>query len=285
MVVVLALASALSYGLSDFVGGLVSRRTSPWAVAVLGQAASAVCVLVLALVLGGDPVAADWAWAALAGVGSGVGAGFLYRGLASGRMGVVAPVSAVGAALLPVLVGVAIGERPALLTWLGVICAFPAIWLVSRTEAATADQPDDGSRLDGPTSNGLVDGVLAGVGFGLLFAALDRVRDEAGFGPLAVTQAVAVVATAVLAAALAAAWVPGRASLPAVWAGVLSALANVFFLLATQTGLLAVAAVLTSLYPALTVLLAALVLREHIGRIQSVGLVLAVVAVGLVAAG
>jgi len=284
VVVVLALASALSYGLSDFVGGLVSRRASPWAVAVLSQAASAVCVLVMALVLGGDPVAADWAWAALAGVGTGAGAGFLYRGLASGRMGVVAPVSAVGAALLPVLVGVAIGERPALLTWWGVVCAFPAIWLVSRTDTPTPVETD-GGRVDGPTSNGLLDGVLAGVGFGLLFAALDRVRDEAGFGPLVATQAVAVVATAALAAALAASWVPGRSSLPAVWAGVLSALANVFFLLATQTGLLAVAAVLTSLYPALTVLLAAVILREHIGRIQSVGLVLAVAAVGLVAAG
>lgn len=275
MVVVLALGSALAYGLSDFIGGLVSRRTSPWSAAVVGQAASAVGVLVAALLLGGSATAADWGWAALAGVGSGAGAGFLYRGLAAGRMGVVAPVSAVGAALLPVLVGLGIGERPSPLTWLGVGCAFPAIWLVSRS-----DQP---AALRG--SDGLVDGILAGVGFGLLFAALDQVRAEAGLGPLVLTQVVAVVSTAVLAVGLSARWKPDRASLPAIWTGVLSALANILFLLATQTGLLAVAAVLTSLYPALTVLLAALVLGEAIGRIQSVGLVLAVTAVTLVAAG
>jgi len=275
VVVVLALGSALAYGLSDFIGGFASRRASPWAVAVVGQASSAVCVLVAALLLGGSAVPADWAWAALAGVGSGAGAGFLYRGLSAGRMGVVAPVSAVGAALLPVLVGVAIGERPSLLTWHGVACAFPAIWLVSRS-----DQP---ATVRG--GDGLVDGVLAGAGFGVLFAALDQVHAEAGFGPLVLTQAVAVVSTAVLAASLSAGWTPGRSSLPAVWAGVLSALANVLFLLATQTGLLAVAAVLTSLYPALTVLLAALVLREAIGRVQSVGLLLALTAVTLVAAG
>ncbi len=275
MVVVLALGSALAYGLSDFVGGLLSRRISPWVVAIVGQAASAVCLLALALALGGDPHRSDWAWAALAGVGSGAGAGFLYRGFALGRMGVVAPVSAVGAALLPVLAGVLTGERPALLTWLGVACAFPAIWLVSRPDGPAA----------GLARDGLLDGVLAGVGFGLLFAALDPVREDAGFGPLVLTQTVAVVATGVLAAALSAPWLPGRSSLPALWVGLLSAVATVCFLLATQTGLLTVAAVLTSLYPALTVLLAALVLHEGIGRIQAVGLTLAAAAVTLVAAG
>ncbi len=275
MVVVLALGSALAYGLSDFVGGLLSRRISPWVVAIVGQFASAVCLLVLVLFLGGDPEPADWAWASLAGIGSGAGAGFLYRGFALGRMGVVAPVSAVGAALLPVLVGVLTGERPALLTWFGVVCAFPAIWLVSRPDEPAAR----------PGGDGLLDGVLAGLGFGLLFAALDPVREEAGFGPLVLTQSVAVVATAVLAVALSAPWVPGRSSLPALWVGLLSAAATVCFLLATQTGLLTVAAVLTSLYPALTVLLAALILKEGIGRVQAVGLTLAAAAVALVAAG
>jgi hypothetical protein len=99
--VLLSLLSALAYGLSDFVGGLVSRRTSAWPVAVVGQLGAAAGALVIALTAPGGPSHADLWWGALAGVGSGTGGAFLYRGFASGRMGVVAPVSAVGATLLP----------------------------------------------------------------------------------------------------------------------------------------------------------------------------------------
>src|SRR4051812_34886500 len=99
MAVVLALCSALAYGLSDFVGGLLSRRTSAWSVAVVAQSSSAVCTALVALLVAGAPSAVDYWWAALAGVGSGMGTGFLYRGFSAGRMSVVAPVSAVGAAL------------------------------------------------------------------------------------------------------------------------------------------------------------------------------------------
>ncbi len=280
MVVVLALGSALAYGLSDFVGGLLSRRVSPWTVAVVAQAAATVLTALVALVVDGEPTTADWAWSALAGVGSGAGAGFLYRGLSAGRMGVVAPISAVGAALLPVALGVLLGERPSAVTWLGVCCAFPAIWLVSRTEDTSEPQ------RPATVAAGFVDGVLAGVGFGLLFAALGQVPEKAGLGPLALTQATSVLATILLAMALRARWLPrDRSSAAALNLGVLSTAATVLFLLATQTGLLTVAAVVTSLYPALTVLLATLVLRERIGRTQGVGLALAAAAVALVAAG
>jgi uncharacterized membrane protein len=133
MAVVLALFSAVAYGLSDFVGGLLSRRTSAWAVAVVGQASSTVVTATLALVVPGAPRPVDFAWALLAGVGTGMGTGFLYRGFSSGRMSVVAPVSAVGAALVPVLVGAVTGERPTLLVWAGVVAALPGIWLVAST--------------------------------------------------------------------------------------------------------------------------------------------------------
>ena len=279
MVVLLALGAALAYGLSDFVGGLLSRRTSPWAIAIVGQAVATVLTLALAVAGGGDPEPADWWWSALAGVGSGAGAGFLYRGLAAGRMGVVAPVSAVGAALVPVLVGLGTGERPSLLTWVGVVCAFPAIWLVSRTDDVPSEPSASGS-------SGFVDGVLAGLGFGLLFAALGQVPDTAGLGPLTLTQGVSVLATMVLAVGLREAWVPRDSwVLGGVGVGVLGTAAALLFQLATQTGLLTIAAVVTSLYPALTVLLATVVLRERIGRTQGVGLALAAAAVSLVAAG
>jgi uncharacterized membrane protein len=277
MGVVLALAAALGYGLSDFVGGIASRRTSAWPVATVGAVASLVGVVVASFAFPGTPTTADLLWGAVAGIGSGTGGAFLYRGFATGRMGVVAPVSAVGAALLPLLVGVGSGERPAPLVWVGIAAALPGIWLVSREPAGTSGRT---------RALGLADGVLAGLGFGLLFAATGQVPDTAGLWPLVVTQAVAVVAVVLTAVGLGARWVPDHPS--QAWgavAGLVATAAMVCFLLATQTGLLTVAAVLTSLYPAFTILLALAVLREHVHRGQAVGLLLCGVTVALVAAG
>lgn len=274
MAVLLSLAAALAYGLSDFVGGFASRRTSAWPVAFVTTAAAFVGALALALVTDGSPTRADLLWGALAGVGTGAGGAFLYRGLADGRMGVVAPISAVGAALVPVCVGVATGERPALLVWLGIAAAVPGIWLVSREPGSTGD-----------LAAGILDGVLAGLGFGLLFAAMGQVPEDAGFAPLAVAQAVGLVCVATTATLLGGRWVPwDRSQAWGVLAGVLATAAVVAFLLATQTGLLTVASVVTSLYPAFTVALATLVLRERIHLLQAVGLLLCGVAVSLVAA-
>lgn len=275
MGVVLALAAAAAYGLSDFIGGLASRRTSPWPVAFLAGVGGLIGSLVLAVSLPGEPTGTDLVWGALAGVGSGSGGAFLYRGLAAGRMGVVAPVSAVGAAVLPAVVGVAGGERPETLVWLGIAASFPGIWLVSQ-------EPVAGTGL----AAGLFDGVLAGLGFGLLFTALGQVPARAGYWPLVSAQLLAMVSIMVTAAVLRASWRPTTRS--EVWglvAGLLASAAVLAFLLATQTGLLTVAAVLTSLYPAFTILPAAVVLKEHVHRAQGVGLGLCALAVALVAAG
>jgi drug/metabolite transporter (DMT)-like permease len=284
MAVVLALLSAVGYGLSDFVGGVVSRRAWVWSVAVLAQVSSAVCTAAFAAFRGGAPTGADFAWAAVAGVGTGVGTGFLYRGLAGGRMGVVAPVSAVGSAVVPVAAGVVGGERPSLLVWAGVLAALPGIWLVSST-------PDDPlhhqpAEDDAPTGSGLLDGVLAGLGFGVLFAALAQVPEEAGMWPLALAQTVSVAAVVLLAMALRAAWVPReRHSSWGLLCGPLGAGAAALFLLATQSGLLTISAVITALYPAVTVLLAATILHEPIHRLQAAGMAVCAAAVTLVAAG
>jgi drug/metabolite transporter (DMT)-like permease len=276
MAIILALGAAVAYGLSDFIGGLASRRTTPWPVALLGGFGGLVGALVLALAVPGDPTSGDLAWGALAGLGSGSGTVFLYRGLATGRMAVVAPVSAVGAAVVPVVIGIATGERPSALVVIGVVVALPGIWLVARAPETTSDD----------RSGGLTDGILAGLGFGLLFVALGQVPEAAGLWPLAAAQAVAVATIGVLATLVRAAWVPSAAS---EWwgavAGLVASGAVLMFLLATQSDLLTVAAVLTSLYPAFTILLAALVLREHIYRTQGAGLVLCGAAVALVAAG
>src|SRR3954466_1796702 len=169
MAILLSLLAAASYGLPDFSGGVFSKRVTPWAVALVAQVVGASLVLLLALVDGGDPTRADLAWAGVAGVGNGFGTAFLYRGFASGRMGVVAPVSAVGAVLVPVLTGTVTGERPSTLVWLGIGAAIPGIWLVSSS-------PDTPGRR-GSLAEGVLDGVLAGLGFGVLFAALGQVPD------------------------------------------------------------------------------------------------------------
>ncbi|HYF71927.1 MAG TPA: EamA family transporter [Nocardioides sp.] len=276
MPILLSLLAALAYGLSDFTGGLLSRRGGAWAVSLVGQITGGTLVLLLTLATDGSPTGTDLAWSVLAGLGNGFGTAFLYRGLSSGRMGVVAPVSAVGSVLVPVAVGVATGERPGQLVWVGIVLALPAIWLVSRepTDAVT------------PGGSGLVDGILAGLGFGTLFAALAQIPEEAGFLPLAVNQLVAGVAIVCVAMLLRRDWVPrNRYALGGVLSGTLGALATGAFLVATQGGYLTVTSVVTSLYPAFTVLLAATVLREHVHRAQALGLALCACAVALVAAG
>ena len=277
MAIVLALFSAAAYGLSDFLGGLFSRRASPWPVAVAGQASAAVCVGGLAVLIGGTVAGGDWAWGAAAGFSNGIGAAFLYRGLARGRMSVVAPISAVGAALVPVATGLLTGERPSMLAWVGIVAALPAIYLISQVRESPATAAG---------GSGLVDGIIAGLGFGALFAMLGQIDEEAGLFPLALSQVTSVVAVVAIALAFREAWFPReRAHLRGLVMGPLLMLALGAFVYATHSGLLTLVAVITALYPATTVTLAAVVLRERIHRVQAVGLTLAAVAVSLVAAG
>ncbi|MBW8750902.1 MAG: DMT family transporter [Propionibacteriales bacterium] len=278
MTVVLALVSAVLYGVSDFVGGLASRRASVWPVGLLACFGGFVGAVVIAVARPGDPATGDIAWGLLAGIGSGSGTAFLYRGLASGRMGVVAPVSAVGAVVLPLLIGLLAGERPAVVAWAGIVLAFPGIWLVASP--GTADRASSGVR------DGLLDGVLAGVGFGLLFAALGQVPDTAGYWPLVANQGTSVLSLAVVALVVGGDVVPRRrADAWGLVPGVLATLAVLFFILATHHGLLSLAAVITSLYPAFTVLLAIVVLRERVHTTQSVGLALCAACVVCVSLG
>jgi drug/metabolite transporter (DMT)-like permease len=278
--IVLALVAAIGYGASDFVGGLTARRVSPWAVALAGQLAGGVAMLVVGLSLPGRARPADFAWAVMAGLGSAVGTVFLYRGLARGRMGVVAPVSGVGAALVPVFVGLALGERLGMLTWVGVLVALPGIYFVSREVA-------DGSER---SWGGIADGALAGLGFGVLFVALAQVPESAGVLPLAANQGGGVVFTVMAAGLLRQPWVPrdriGRRA--AGWGavgGLLGTAGTAAFLLANHSADLAVTGVLASLYPAVTVLLAATVLREPFRLSQGLGLLVCGASIALVAMG
>ena len=275
--VLLALGAALAYGLSDFLGGVASRRTSVWPVALTACLGATLGTVVLAAALPGDPRGSDVLWCALGGVGSGVGTAFLYRGFARGRMGVVGPVSAVGAALLPAVVGVLADERPSALVWTGIVLALPGIWLVSQ---------EPGSGSDARLADGLLDGALAGAGFGLLFSALGQVPEGSGYWPLVVTQVVSMVFVVVASRALGGDPTPRVAShWLGLLAGLMATLAVLGFLLARQQGLLSVSAVLTSLYPAATVLLAVTFLHERLHRVQGLGLALCGVSVVCVALG
>lgn len=275
MAIVFALISALAYGISDFLGGLFSKRVSAWQIAVVGQTSSAFFALLVGLFIGGDPTATDWAWAGFAGLGGGFGAAFLYRGLSRGRMSVIAPISAIGSALVPVAIGLIGGDRPSMLVFLGVLFAFPAIYLISQVVEST-------SAGDG----GILDGVLAGLGFGMMFAMLGQVGSDSGLLPLALTQVVAVIGVILTATVMREAWVPReRAAYRALMMGPLGIIATGSFLYATHEGLLSVVAVIASLYPAGTVVLASLVLREKIHTNQAIGLALAAAAVALVAVG
>ena len=273
---VLALTAALAYGASDFVGGTGSRKHSPWGVVLVGQGSGAALMIACALLVPADPRATDFAWALLAGAGSATGSIFLYRGLARGRMGVVAPVSAVGAAVLPVLVGVWLGERLTWLAWLGVLVALPGIWLVSRGSTASATG----------TRGALVDGAAAGAGFGVLFIALGQIPSDAGFMPLAANQFFGAALTVVVAEALGKEWRPRLGVLP--WGGASGALGaggTLTFLLSAHATDLGMAAVLTSLYPAVTVLLASIALGERLGGGQRLGIGICTLAVATLAIG
>ena len=279
--IVLALMAAVGYGAADFVGGLTARRVSPWAVALAGQLAGGLAMLAAGLTLPGQARLADFAWALMAGLGSAVGTVFLYRGLARGRMGVVAPVSGVGAALVPVFVGVSLGERPSTLTWVGVLVALPGIYFVSR----------EVTHGTGRSWGGIADGALAGLGFGLLFVALAQVprvgRSSCPWPPTRASGRWSPWWSPRCCGSHGSRGIGPGAARPAGAAvsGLLGTAGTAAFLLASHSADLAVVGVLASLYPAVTVLLAATVLREPFRLSQGLGLLVCGASVGLVALG
>jgi drug/metabolite transporter (DMT)-like permease len=218
----------------------------------------------------------DLVWSALAGLSGPTALVFFYRGLALGRMGVVAPIAGVLGAAIPVVVGGVLEGLPTIAQLAGIALALVAVLLVTRTE----DERTSGDR------RALWLACAAGVGFGLFFVFLGRVESTAVFVPLVVVRAVATVLMAGIAIVTRTSWRLHRAAwVPAIVAGVLDAGGNLWYLLAAQEGRLDVAAVLASLYPVVTILLAAAVLRERIGRIQAIGIAAALAAIALIAAG
>jgi uncharacterized membrane protein len=274
--VVLALASAAVYGAADFLGGLASRRAAVLGVVALSQLSGLLALLVLLFWLGGDAGAADLGWGAAAGVAGAAGLVVFFRTLARGVMSVVAPVTAVTAAAVPVGIGLLDGDRVRPWAAVGIALALVAVLLVSAEHGL--------AELTRARSAGLGSALVAGTAFGCFFVLLDRTSEDAGLAPLVPARLASVVLVLVIAGLGRQSLRTGRTALPLIAAsGVGDMTANALFLLATQAGgQLAIVGVLASLYPVSTVVLAQLVLRERLVPAQFGGLLLAVAAVVLI---
>lgn len=278
MAILLGLAAALTYGAGDFVGGLVTRRAPLFTVVLLSQVAGTGLLLVATpFFVESGPTASALAWGGASGAAGATGVLFLYKGLAGGRMSVVAPITSVEAAIVPVVWGLAAGERPALLALAGVVVALVAVLLVAGFEPAATAAPRTG-RL----APGVPEALVAGLAFGAFFILLDGAGDDTGLWPLLAgrTMSLSVLTVLVVARRERISAAPGT-RLPIVTAGALDVAANLLYLLSTREGLLSIVAVLTSMYPASTILLARIVLGERMGRLQVAGLVLAVAGVAM----
>jgi len=287
MPIALALAAALVYGASDFLGGLASRRTSTISVVIWSQGLGLLLLAVVVPIAGGHAVASDVAWGGLCGVAGAAAIALLYRGLAIGTMGVVSPISAVLGAAIPLIFGVALrGERPTWFAYAGIAAALLAVTCVS---AANREDGDRAKReRTGLLPAGVTEALLAGVGFGAFFIALAQTRADAGMVPLLAARvtSIALLVAGGLSFNGPAALRVARPALPIVlFCGLLDMSANVLYVLAAHHGMLAIVAVVTSLYPAATVGLAAIVLRERLGRLQWTGVALALGGVAAIAGG
>ena len=281
---ILALGSAGMWGASDFMGGLATRRVPALASAFLSQLVGLILTAIALPWIPGEPVAEDLIWGALAGVGGGLGIFFLYRGLAEGRMNVIAPVTAVTAALTPVVVGLALGEVPGAIALGGIAVAIVAVVLLGLRE--TPGEDGETGRL--LTKRALMTATAAGLGVGAFYVFLGQTSEASGIWPLLSDRIVACAMFGLIPAT----WrgVGGlrrdaRAAKLTVGAGTLDFAANASYLIAAQQGPLTLVPVLASLYPASTVLLARIFLHERLGPRHLAGIALALIAIVMITLG
>jgi drug/metabolite transporter (DMT)-like permease len=335
LAVLLALASAVGYGGSDYAGGLAARRASVIRITILAQFVSAT-LMILILPLAGlqAPSAGALAWGAAGGLSGAMGALALYAGFRHAAFSVAGPLSAIGAAGFSVLAGLLLGERPGALAMIGIGLALPAIVGVSAspgsarpgrarpgrtdpgdtepgdtepghaepghaepryteprytepryTESGQASHGEAGHASPARPAAGVAWGLAAGVGFAVLFIALNRAGAGSGLWPVVASQVTALLTVVCLGAATREMRLPPRqASVLAALTGIAGAAGTVLYFYATHAGLLAVTAVLTSLYPAVTIVLARVFLGERLTPARLTGLCLAAASVGLIAA-
>ncbi len=273
----ISLASAFSWGVSDFLGGLTSRRLPVLGVLAVSQPAGLILIGVVILIFGADPISADkLVIAALAGAASLGGLWAFYAAMAMGTVSVVAPIASLGV-VVPVAVGLARGDAPAAIQLVGLVPAIAGVVILSYEENTEHSHV---------ARRSIVLAIVAGLGFGIFFTGLDvAAADRPGWAVLAVrVGGVATVAVALLISRPRLAAVSGSIAV-LLTIGFFDVLANGLFAVASTKGLLPVVAVGGSMYPAFTIALAHGVLGERLARIQWAGVVLALLGVALIAAG
>jgi len=273
----LAIAGALGWGAGDFLGGIASRRVAVLTVLVISQTVGLVGVY-LWVVLAGDgfPGVAELLPAAAGGVAALAGLAALYRGFALGAMGIVAPISA-ASPIVPLGLDAAHGKVPSAVQWLGVALVLTGIVVLSWESA------EDGR---GRVAAGAGLAVVAALGFGLFFVGIDAGSDESAAWAVAAARTASVPVAVIAALATATALTAPRRLLPMIAAvGVFDTGANIFVATATTRGAVGIVAVLSSLYPVVTVVLAWLVLGERLGTAKRIGGAAALAGAAFVAAG
>lgn len=275
--VLFGLAASLFWGSGDFSGGMASRRARANSVVIVAYAVGFVMLIALALIFREPfPQPADFLWSALAGISGGLGLLAFYSALATGKMGIAATLAGVLTASLPVLFSLFVSGLPTPLQLGGFAVALVAIALISL--------PDRRGKRTG-SARGVTLALIAGFAFGLFFIFISRTAPANTFGSLAIARFTSVTALLALAMFRRQPVRIGRSVAPLVaLAGGLDAIGNVFFLFAAHSGRLDIAAIVSSLYPAATVLLAAIVLREQVRPVQGVGILLALASIPLITA-
>lgn len=269
MPVFLAALAALSWGTADFIGGLASRQAPARSVVVYSQLVGLGMAALGAPLLGGDPTPLDFIWGGAAGLLGSFGLVALYTALAGGKISVVAPVSGVISAGVPLLFGLLIGERPASTAVAGMVVALVAIWLVSAGEDLAA--------------SGVGLALVSGAGFAGFAIVIGQTSDTSGVWPLIPARASSILLIVAFSLLTSGSIRPPRKVGGLVAAsGLGDMVANMLFLTASHLGLLSIAAVVSSMFPAPTVLLGRFVLHEQVRPAQWVGLALALVAVALI---
>jgi drug/metabolite transporter (DMT)-like permease len=269
------LTSALTWGAADFTGGIASKRTNVYGVVIGAEGFGMILFLVMALVFR-EPVPPwqTWLWGGASGLSGGFGLLLLYRAFSSGRMSVAAPVSAVIAAIIPVVVGVFMDGLPGVWTFAGILLAIGAVWLIAHGEG--------GGENAAVRLNEITLPLIAGVVFGMYFVFMHQASREAFFWPIVASRLAST--TGILGYALVTRqpWSPGRKLWPLIaLSGILDVSGNAFYVLGGQIGRLDMAAVLGSLYPGSTVLLAGVFLHERLNRLQIAGILAALTAIVL----
>jgi drug/metabolite transporter (DMT)-like permease len=273
-VVALGLLASLGWGISDFGGGLASRRAPVLGVLLWSQVASLALGVPLLLLTPEPPMQPqDFLIAALGGTLGASGLALLYRGLSIGRMGVVAPVAAVLTAAMPVLFGIVTQGPPPVLAIVGIGCAVAGVVLVSRSPSAPHGRP-----------SGLWYGIGAGMFFGSFTLSAAFLGDGLIVTPVVIIRFASILTVAMWILLRRQSWRVSRGIIPALLViGVVDMSATASYLLAIAVGPLAIAAILASLYPVFTTVLAAAVLRERVTAMHAVGIVAALAAVVLIA--